>query len=233
MVDEIEISAAVPGFYSLLEQIEGKENAHPPVQTLRVMEAEALSLMGAVGAQPIRANCNTTYHATKSSGRRPLSVIDLIVMHSTEGDTARGAAAWFNSPKSGGSAHLCLDDRICYRTLFDWEIPWGAQGANYHGFHIEQAGYARWTKYIWSKQHRNLLNRAAFKAAFHAVKYDISIRFLTAAQLRRGIRDGITTHAECSKAFGGDHTDPGAGWPRYLFMGLVRMYARSLSREDV
>jgi hypothetical protein len=37
--------------------------------------------------------------------------------------------------------------------------------------------------------------------------YRIPTRNVAAKQLRAG-RPGITTHAECSKAFGGDHSDP-------------------------
>jgi hypothetical protein len=184
----------------------------------------SLTALAVTQDMPIAATCKTNYTATKHSGTRPLSAINLIVMHSTEGSTARGAASWFANPASQGSAHLCVDDKECYRTLSDMHIPWGAKGANFNGFHIEQAGYAKWSSYLWSTVHRKTLNRAAFKAALHCRRYGISARFLTAANLKAGMRNGITTHNECSKAFGGTHYDPGTGWPRKLFMSLVRGY---------
>jgi len=199
------------------------EADHPPLLILEEHESAARGLMGLVTSQPVAATCDTTYEAKRTSGTRPLSAITLIVMHSTEGSTARGAASWFANPKSKGSAHLCVDDNICFRTLKDTQIPWGAKGTNYSGFHIEQAGYAKWTSYIWSKTHRNTLNRAAFKTALHCKRYGIPVRWVAAGGLRLGV-SGITSHNECSKAFGGTHWDPGSGWPRVLFLTLVRGY---------
>jgi hypothetical protein len=174
----------------------------------------------------LRAPCATTYKARHYSDTRSLAAIKWIVMHSTEGDTALGAAAWFANPKSGGSAHLCIDNDHCFRTLRDDQIPWGAPGANTNGFHIEQAGYARWTT-LWRSAHRALLERAAYKTAFHCKKFGIPPYFVKAAALKAG-KAGITTHAECTKAFGGSHTDPGAGWPRLYFMRRVRYHHKRL-----
>lgn len=208
-----------------------KECIHPSLEVL--VEHERQLASATTASKPITADCNTSFHAYHKSGTRPLSVIDLIVMHSTEGGTSRSVASYFRTPESGGSATLSIDDDDCYRCLDDNEIPWGAPGANYNGFHIEQCGYAKWTTSLWSKTHRRTLMRAAYKAAFHCKKYGIKTRFLTAATLRRGIRDGITTHAECTKAFGGDHVDPGTGWPRLLFMTFVRGYSASLKVRKI
>lgn len=143
-------------------------------------------------------------------------------MHDEEAPTAQAAASWFENPDSRGSAHLCVDDNICYRTLENEQVPWAAPGANLHGFHIEQAGYAKWSAVIWQK-HMRTLNRAAYKAAYHCHKFGIPPVFVKASGLKDG-KKGITTHAECTKAFGGDHTDPGLLWPRVLFMSRVKFY---------
>lgn len=182
-------------------------------------------------ADPINADCHKTYRAVHTSGTRPLSEIKWIVMHDEEADTAQSAASWFANPKSGGSAHIAVDDGICYRTLDDADVAWGAPGANVNGFHIEQAGYARWSLVLW-QSHRRTLQRAAYKAAFHCHKFGIPPVFVKAAGLKAGAK-GITTHAEVTKAFGGDHTDPGPLWPRYLFMGLVRTYYKQLGSPAV
>lgn len=171
---------------------------------------------------PITAACRRDYKAVHSSGKRNVKDVIWIVMHDEEAKTAAAAASWFANPKSAGSAHICTDDNVCYRTLDNDETPWAAPGANTKGFHIEQAGYAAWSAVIW-KSHMKALNRAAFKAAYHCHLFNIPPRFLWAADLKAG-KKGITTHAECTKAFGGSHTDPGKGWPRRLFLQRVRYY---------
>lgn len=202
---------------------------HPDLKTL-IEHEKKLAATIAVVSEPTSADCHTEFHAVHSSGMRPLSVIDLLVLHATEGGTSRSIAAYFRLESSGGSTQMTVDDNACYRSLRDNEIPWGAPGANYHGLHIEQCGYAKWLATMWSNTHRKTLLRAAYKTAYHARKYEIAVRFLTADKLKTGERNGITTHAECTKAFGGTHTDPGTGWPRLLFMTMVRTFYTALWR---
>ena len=182
-------------------------------------------------SRPINATCRTQYKAYRTSGYRPLSAIKWIVLHDTEGGTAESIARYFSSRNAGGSTHLVLDDHDCYRCLTNDQVPWGAKGANYAGFHIEQCGFARWSLSTW-KLHIKMLRRAAYKTALHCKKFNIPIRFVGAADLRVGNK-GITTHAECSKAFGGSHWDPGPGWPKSLFMGMVRTYALGMKYKGV
>jgi acetylornithine deacetylase/succinyl-diaminopimelate desuccinylase-like protein len=173
--------------------------------------------------EPIDATCHKTFRAVHSSGKRLLSQIIWVIIHDEEASTARNAAAWFANPKSEGSAHICVDDKTCFRTLEDDDIPWAAEGANTKGFHIELAGFARWTAAIWGGKHNMTLERAAYKAALHCHKFNIPPVFRKAAGLKAGKR-GISTHAECTKAFGGTHTDPGFGFPRRRFMRRVRFH---------
>jgi hypothetical protein len=77
-----------------------------------------------------------------------------------------------------------------------------------------------------------MLRRAAYKTALHCKRFKIPVRFVDAAGLKAGKR-GITTHVECSKAFGGSHWDPGPGWPKALFMGMVRAYYAQLTIKGV
>jgi N-acetylmuramoyl-L-alanine amidase len=157
-----------------------------------------------------------------------LSAIKWVVMHDTEGGSAKGIAAYFQRAptKDTGSTHLVIDDTSCYRCLRDNQIPWAAPGANTNGFHIELCGWAKWTSLVWSS-HRAMLNRAAYKTAWHCKKFGIPPYFIKADALMKGTR-GVTTHAECTKAFGGSHTDPGAGWPRWWFMRRVRHHYDAL-----
>ncbi len=175
----------------------------------------------------IEAVCSRKYRAVRTSGTRNISDVKLIVLHDEEASTAESAARFFTLPTAQGSAHLCVDDTICYRTLNNTDIPWAAPGANANGFHIEQAGFAKWSAVIW-KSHRLTLQRAAYKTALHCRLFGIPTVFLFAPALKAGA-SGITTHAECTKAFGGDHTDPGPFWPRRYFMRLVLGYYAELT----
>jgi N-acetylmuramoyl-L-alanine amidase len=178
-------------------------------------------------ADPIKAVCARDYFpADKSSGSRKPSEIRWIVLHSTEGGTAKSVARYFQSASSGGSTHLVVDDLECQRCLNDSTVSWGAKGANRYGFHIEQCGFAKWTTLEW-RQHDKTLRRAAYKTAVHCKKFGIPVRFISAADLKEN-RKGITTHVECSRAFGGTHWDPGKGWPQDLFMRYVKEYHAEL-----
>lgn len=177
----------------------------------------------------IDAPCRTPYKAFHHGGTRSLNDVRLIVMHSTEGGTAESIAHYFSQSNAGGSAHLVVDDNACYRCLPNNIVPWGAPGANTQGFHIEQCGYAAWTKDEWEK-HDKTIERAAFKAAYHCKLFGIPARFVDAAGLKAGKR-GITTHAEVSKAWpndAGNHHDPGTGWPRDEFIQRVKDYLAAL-----
>ncbi len=175
---------------------------------------------------PIAAACSREFTAFHSSGLRPLAVVKWIVLHSTEGPTAAGAARYFTDPESSGSAHLVVDDVICYRTLRNDQVPWAAPGANTNGFHIEQAGFARWKQNDWL-EHDATIRRAAYKTALHAQFFKIPLRWIGPAGLTAG-RRGVTTHAACTQAFGGSHTDPGSGYPKAVFMRYAKQYAAEL-----
>ena len=169
--------------------------------------------------------CDRTYTAKHQSGTRPLSAIRLVVIHDTEGGSAKGIAHYFANPpnKDVGSTHLVIDDVSCYRTLADNVIPWAAPPCNTNGFHIELCGYAKWTALIWAS-HRAMLNRAAYKTALHCKKFGIPPYYIGASDLKAG-KTGVTTHAQITKAFHvSDHSDPGAFWPRWWFMRRVRAY---------
>lgn len=170
--------------------------------------------------------CRTNYTAYHHSGTRPNSAVELIVLHSTEGGgSAKNVARYFESPNSGGSAHLVVDDGACYRCLANTIVPWGAPGANTQGFHIEQVGYAAWTDAQW-RAHEDMLKRVAYKIAVHAKLFKIPLTFVNAAGLRVGHK-GITTHAEVSKAWpnsSGNHHDPGTGYPIHHVLQLAHSY---------
>lgn len=178
--------------------------------------------------------CSEKYKAVHHGGTRPARQIRLIVLHSTEGGTAEGAAGWFANPASGGSAHIVLDNDKCFRTLPDDVIPWGAQGdrANEDGLHLELAGFAKWSRDEWMAN-RGTLKRGAAVVSIWANRYGIPLKFLNDVDLRRlgNTARGVTTHAALTKAFNvaGGHTDPGKDFPLDIFMDMAGGVATSPS----
>ena len=179
--------------------------------------------------------CSKRFHATRHSGTRSLSSIKWLVIHDTEGGpehgpsgTADNTAAYFASESARGSAHKVIDDFECYETLPDHMIPWGAIGANTTGLHYELAARASYATVVWKRDHREMLNRAAFLVAKDCVKYGIKPKMIRKKGLRAG-RPGICGHLHVSKAFpGSGHYDPGYFFPWVYFMHLVRKQVKRM-----
>ena len=57
------------------------------------------------------------FPAFRQSGERPLSSINLVVWHDTEGGTARSIAEFFHGSSAEGSAHIVVDDGGIQRCL--------------------------------------------------------------------------------------------------------------------
>jgi hypothetical protein len=179
---------------------------------------------------PLSRECRSGYPAFHHDGNRQPSSIRYIVLHSTQSGSALSTARYFTTPAAAGSSNLVVDDLRCYRTLADHVIPWGAPPLNTLGFHIEQAGYADWSRWRWLL-HRNTIRRCAYKAALRCKWYRIPLKVLTAEQLKVDygetfegqhqpgpLHGGVVTHATVSQAFGlSDHHDPGAGYPVDVF----------------
>lgn len=172
--------------------------------------------------------------------------ISRIVIHSTvspcEDGGARKIAAYFASPKAGGSAHYVVDPGEVLQTAYDSVIAWHAP-PNIHSLGIEMcdtpgpvpddspssAAYkALKRSWRWLRPtQRRMLRRTARLTAQLALAYDVPIVFCSAEDLRAGKR-GITTHANVSAAFRqSTHWDPGF-WPRRRFMRLVRQHAATI-----
>lgn len=166
--------------------------------------------------------------AKHDSGPRTAKQLKWIVLHSTEGGTAESVARFF-ATTAEASTQLVVDDKECWRMVPDLVIPWGAPGANTGGLHIEQCGYAHWSKDEWLR-HSSTLSRSAAKAARWAHMYGIPLRWVGPIGLKLG-RKGVTTHADASKAFpppGGGHTDPGPGFPKDVWMRWAQDYLRQI-----
>lgn len=214
----------------LTEERGSHELRHVPFWFAGAMEEEALELPeGAVKPWPIGQSCSQRYRAVHDSGTRDVRAIRFGVIHTTECLHASTAAAWFADRRSEGSAHVVVDALECYRTLAPSRIPWAAPGANQHGWHLEIAGFASWSSATWSSKPPTLLERAAYKLAYHGHVYGFPMKRLTVAMLKRGER-GVCDHWTCTEAFGGDHHDVGKGFPWVKFLELARRYETELRR---
>lgn len=209
-----------------IERRGGDADRHFP-EMLRETELAELQAREAVQPRPIAAVCSTQYRAIRTSGSRRLSAIGLLVVHSTEGESARGAARWFTNPACRGSAHLVVDGIECFRTLPPSAIPWGAPGANGRGWHLEITGRAGWTRSQWLAR-RGTIERAAFKLAWHGRAFGIPLTRLSDVDLHRGVKQGIVDHRQCSRVFGGTHWDVGSGFPWDVFLSRARAYRKGL-----
>lgn len=169
--------------------------------------------------------CDPRYRAAHDSGPRRASAIRHVVIHSTEGGTALSVAHYF-ATSAQASTQLVVDDDGCYRCVPDLVIPWGAPGVNTSGLHTEHCGFARWTRDEWLS-HKPMLKLSAQHTARWCYQFKIPRRWVGPLGLKLG-RKGLTTHGDASKAFTpGGHTDPGPGFPRDFYLGLVNNeYAR-------
>jgi hypothetical protein len=174
-------------------------------------------------------NCSRRYFPSpNSSGKRARDPI-WIVLHDTEGGDARSNAAYFmNTSGRRVSAHITVDDTgACYRSVPDDEVAWAANDANPLGLHIELAApegsAVDRTRDDWL-EHDEMLDVGAAHVARWSALWGIPVRFVDADGLRRGV-PGITTHAEVTKAWGGDHVDPGPGFPVDDFIDRVHRYS--------
>lgn len=212
-----------------VEQRGGGPYRHPPLHLRAELDVIALEAI-APGTKtlPIEATCSTRFRALRTSGTRHWSEITLLVVHSTEGATALGAASWFQDPRCQGSAHVTVDGRECFQTLPPSAIPWGAPGVNERGWHLELAGYAHWTRADWMI-HEATLRRGAFKLAWHARAFEIPLRRLTLAELAAG-QAGVVGHWDATRVYGGSHTDPGRTFPWPHFMATAQNFYVQIER---
>lgn len=136
----------------------------------------------------------------------------LIVVHCTQGATAAGAARWFATPASAGSAHLVVDDAEVWRCVDDADTAWHAKGVNSIALGLEIAGFAEWSRDEWL-QHQPRIREAARIHAGWARAYGIPVVESTTR--------GYHAHAGLP---GNDHWDPGPGFPWDVYLGHIHRY---------
>lgn len=165
------------------------------------------------------------------SGARPTSQIRFIAIHTYEcprSDDVEGRARWQHTSRTG-SYHVLFGMRRSLRANDDNYISWSAMyRGNLWGVHFCFLGYARETRDVWLANMPQL-EKAAVAAAVTALEYQIPRRWLTPAELRAGGK-GFCTHGDISAAWHeSDHTDPGAGFPKDVFMRLVEEHVTRIT----
>lgn len=172
--------------------------------------------------------------------------IHRIVIHSAVMACEPGGArklGLMNQTSTTGSWHYATDPAEAIQCSWDSFVCWHAP-PNLHSLGIEMADWpipfpqGKRTKQWWwklrrswrwrDKNHKALLQVTAKLTAELALGYGLPLAFLGPKQLLAG-HEGITVHANVTKAFGeSTHWDPGA-WPRKRFMRLVHQYANEIT----
>lgn len=164
---------------------------------------------------------------TKGPRTEPITQIVIHTMESQEKpDTAERVAKWFAGPTSPKSSiHWCVDNNSEVQCLLDRDIAWhaGNYTVNARSLGIELAGTAKQTGEQWHDKYSQAeLKRAAKIVAAWCHKYDIPVRHLSEAQVKKNIK-GICGHIDITRAMdvAGGHTDPGENFPWIDFLQMV------------
>jgi N-acetyl-anhydromuramyl-L-alanine amidase AmpD len=155
-------------------------------------------------------------HATAA---RPISKVDRIVVHVTEG-SFWGSVRWLRNHRSHGSSHYVISRRgDIVQLVSTSDVAWHAGNGwvNRHSIGIEHEGYTR----------RGGFTAAQYRASAQLVAY-------LASRARMPLdRRHVIGHAEVPNPFGrgrggiDHHTDPGRKWNWKRYMRLIRHYAIS------
>lgn len=157
--------------------------------------------------------------------------VDWIVLHAMEApETPQRAEqcakymATLADSEGVKSAHYYVDCDSVVQGVPENRIAYHAPGANLRGIGIEHAGRARQTRQEWLDDFGiRMLSLSAQLAARSAKRWGIPLQFVDATALLAGTR-GITTHAECTKAWKrSTHTDPGAGFPADWYLARAKV----------
>lgn len=172
------------------------------------------------------------YRAAHSSGSVPKSAKKVIVIHDMEVDApltaAEAVGSYFSRGSSGGSTQYGIDNNSIQQYLPPTSIPWGAPYCNTQGIHIEQMGKASWSTTKWKTYAKGTIDRCAWLVAKLSIDFNIPIDHLSVSELKAGKR-GVVTHYDCTKAFGGSHTDPGPNYPLNYMLEKAKEYKKNMS----
>ncbi len=152
--------------------------------------------------------------------------VDWVVIHTAEvgefGDSAEKLLQRCAVTDRIVSWHYAVDNSSITQSVHEYDVAFHASGANRVGIGIELCGRAGQTAAQWNDAYSiAMLARAARLTAEICKRWHIPIAYINTEGLLGKYR-GITTHAACTKAFGGTHEDPGPNFPLVRFLDSVR-----------
>lgn len=166
-----------------------------------------------------------------NGGRRPLTSIQGITLHTTEGHDRPGIADldglgdFFDNPAIKASSHVAVDgEGHSARYVPDGRKAWTQAAYNGVMLSIEQIGFAKWSRWFWINRRNPQLRKVAQYIAWWSTEYDIPIR---KGKESGGIvtKTGVFRHSELGAA-GGGHSDPGKGYPLHTVLSMARGFKR-------
>jgi N-acetyl-anhydromuramyl-L-alanine amidase AmpD len=158
--------------------------------------------------------------------------VDLVVIHSAEiGESLEGAEALMKvcaTSERVASWHYAVDANSITQSVHELDIAFHAPGANHNGIGIELSGRAKQTAAEWQDPFSfTMLELVAGLVARICARYELPVVFVPREVLRSAGAQGITTHAEVSKAFGkSSHWDPGPHFPMPHLLERVKWKMR-------
>lgn len=150
-----------------------------------------------------------------TSGPRPVSAINLIVLHTTEGHDVQGLGdldglyQYANGPVQASWTIANDREGNDARYLGDGQVPWtqGRRGHsrnfNREALSVEQIAFARYPRSVWLRERMPQLDNTALWVAYWSEKYDIPLVHSTTR--------GVCQHRDISGP--GGHSDCGEGYP--------------------
>lgn len=157
---------------------------------------------------------------------RTVRLPSLIVLHSTEGHNRPGVGdlvdlgKYFDNPSVQASSHVGVDSEGNSATYVpDYRKAWTCAGFNSVSLNIEQIGFSK--QKSWPKSQ---VKKTAKYIAFWSKKYGIPIREARVNPDNGYImRSGVIRHSQLGR-FGGNHGDPGAGFPFARCLRYAKWY---------
>lgn len=154
--------------------------------------------------------------------------VRLLVIHTAEcGKTSKAAEnimAYNQRRDTKVSCHEAVDNNSAVAGVRPWDVAWTQGVVNDVAYSYELAGRAKQTKAEWEDEYNTkMLAILARRVALAAVCYDIPVRKLSPAAVKRGDA-GICGHWDITKAYEvkGGHWDPGANFPWKRFIAQVK-----------
>lgn len=150
--------------------------------------------------------------------------IRLIVIHATEGhnrpgvEDLRSLGEWFQNPDARVSCHVATDDEgNSARFVADRYKAWHCAAFNSAALGVEQVGSS--DQLSWRRPE---IRETARWVAYWSRKYGVPIRH---GKVNGGavVLSGVVRHSDLGEA-GGNHGDPGAGYPLGSMLRLARVY---------